>query len=321
MAVPSSGQLRLNADINLEINGTGTGTNVSLNGLSSTAGFTAPNGMEEFYGYSAASAPSGVTTNAISGVTVSSMTLSGAVSSDGGATITTRGFYFGTSSNVTSNPQYASGSGTGSFSLSRGVSASTTYYCAAYATNSEGTTVGPTRSATSQAAVPIGNYTSGTVYASGHNGGPMGSNNSVTTSGNWQYNHPNYGFTNIYSYSSHMSGSGYGYGLSDGQHSHSNYYKKRTDNNSVLQHRSYVAATYTASNGNADFTGSGNMGDLSGGCQYGTNSGYTYGTSAAWSSTLQGNPNSANYGGGSVGWNFYGCCYSFYASGYVDTRN
>ena len=37
MAVPSSGQLRLNADINLEINGTGTGTDVSLNGLSIAA--------------------------------------------------------------------------------------------------------------------------------------------------------------------------------------------------------------------------------------------------------------------------------------------
>ena len=34
MAVPSSGQLRLNADINLEVNGTASGTNVSLVTLS-----------------------------------------------------------------------------------------------------------------------------------------------------------------------------------------------------------------------------------------------------------------------------------------------
>ena len=97
MAVPSSGQLRLNGDINLEINWTGTGTNVSLNGLSSEAGFAAPNGMTEFYGYVDALAPS-VSTSAATSVTATSMRANGNVSSDGGATITSRGFYFGTSS-------------------------------------------------------------------------------------------------------------------------------------------------------------------------------------------------------------------------------
>lgn len=89
-------------------------------------------------------APS-VTTNSASSVTTSSMTLNGNVTSDGGGTVTARGFYFGTNSTVTSNPQYSSGSGTGAFSLSRtGLSAGTTYYFAAYATNSAGTTVGST---------------------------------------------------------------------------------------------------------------------------------------------------------------------------------
>ena len=52
MAVPSSGQLRLRADINQEINGNNTDTNVSLGTLSNDAGFTEPDNMSEFYGYS-----------------------------------------------------------------------------------------------------------------------------------------------------------------------------------------------------------------------------------------------------------------------------
>lgn len=52
MAVPSSGQLRLRADINQEINGNDTDDNVSLGTLSNDAGFTEPDNMSEFYGYS-----------------------------------------------------------------------------------------------------------------------------------------------------------------------------------------------------------------------------------------------------------------------------
>jgi hypothetical protein len=146
MAVPSSGQLRLNADINLEINGTGTGTDVSLNGLSASAGFTAPNGMKEFYGYVDAIVPS-VTTNATSGVTASSVIANGNVTADGGATVTNRGFYFGTSSSYASNSKYQIGSGTGAFSNNfTGLASNTTYYITAYAINSVGETVGSTTS-------------------------------------------------------------------------------------------------------------------------------------------------------------------------------
>lgn len=143
MAVPSSGQLRLNADINLEINGTGTGTDVSLNGLSASAGFTAPNGMEEFYGYVDAIAPS-VTTNNATSVTTSRIVANGNVTSDGGGTIIERGFYFGTNSSAaTSNTKYTVSGTTGSFSRSfTGLSSNTTYYYWAYATNSVGTTIG-----------------------------------------------------------------------------------------------------------------------------------------------------------------------------------
>jgi len=139
MALQSSGPISI-TDIRTELGS----SSYSLRTLSAAAGFSIPDAMSEFYGYSSAVAPS-VTTNSASSVTTSSMTLNGNVTSDGGATVTARGFYFGTNSNVTANPSYSSGSGTGAFSLSRtGLSAGTTYYFAAYATNSAGTTVGST---------------------------------------------------------------------------------------------------------------------------------------------------------------------------------
>jgi len=50
MAVPSSGQLREYADIGAELGV--AQTNVSLRGMSQTAGFSTPDAMSEFYGYS-----------------------------------------------------------------------------------------------------------------------------------------------------------------------------------------------------------------------------------------------------------------------------
>lgn len=143
MAVPSSGQLRLNGDINLEINGTATGTDVSLNALSIAAGFSAPNGMQEFYGYVDAVAPS-VSTLTSTSVTNTSMTIRGNVTSDGGGTITERGFYFGTDLyTATNNTKYTVSGTTGTFSRSMtGLSPGVTYGIWAYATNSVGTTLG-----------------------------------------------------------------------------------------------------------------------------------------------------------------------------------
>ena len=57
MPVPGSGQLRLRADIANEVDGSDTGTNVSLGTLSNTAGFAEPDTMSEFYGYSSMAAP------------------------------------------------------------------------------------------------------------------------------------------------------------------------------------------------------------------------------------------------------------------------
>jgi len=148
MPVPGSGELRLRADINQEINGNDTDTNVSLGTLSDDAGFDAPDKMSDFYGYSACTTPS-VTTNSISGIGVSSMTANGNVTNDNGCTITERGFYFGTSSSYASNGKYTVSGTTGSFTRGFSVSSSTTYYATAYAKNSEGESVGSTVNATS----------------------------------------------------------------------------------------------------------------------------------------------------------------------------
>lgn len=143
MAVPSSGELELRGDIALEVYGTATGSNISLGTMSNLAGFSDPDTMSEFYGYSSADAPS-VTTNNISNIGETNVRLNGNITSDGGATITERGFYFGTnSSSPTNNPKYTVSGTTGTYSNNRtGLNSSTTYYCWAFATNSKGTTYG-----------------------------------------------------------------------------------------------------------------------------------------------------------------------------------
>ena len=85
-----------------------------------------------------------VTTNAVSNVAETSATCGGNVSSDGGATVTARGVCWSTSQNPTTSSSHTTdGSGMGSFTSSlTGLTASTTYYVRAYATNSIGTTYG-----------------------------------------------------------------------------------------------------------------------------------------------------------------------------------
>lgn len=144
MAVVSSGEIKIIGDVNLEINGNTTDTDVSLTTLSTGAGFSEPHALTEFYGYTDAIAPT-VATNTATSVGTSSMILNGNVTSDGGATVTSRGFYFGTSSTYTSNTKYTVGSGTGTFSTTRtGLSQNTTYYITAFAINSAGESVGTT---------------------------------------------------------------------------------------------------------------------------------------------------------------------------------
>lgn len=138
MALQSSGPISF-SQIKTEL----TSSSNSLRALSAAAGFSSPDAVSEFYGYSSVSAPS-VTTNSLTGAGESYMTLNGNVTSDGGGSITQRGFYFGTnSSSPTNNTKIILSGTTGAFSTIRyGLSAGTTYYCWAYATNASGTTYG-----------------------------------------------------------------------------------------------------------------------------------------------------------------------------------
>lgn len=95
-------------------------------------------------------------TSAVSAITGSSAQSGGNVSNDGGLTVADRGLVWSTSSGPTLSDSSASGgSGVGSFSAAMtGLSAGTTYYVRAYATNSLGTSYGPQRSFTTLSTVP-----------------------------------------------------------------------------------------------------------------------------------------------------------------------
>lgn len=88
-----------------------------------------------------------VTTTSVSDITSSSAKCGGNVISDGGTSVTARGICWSTSHNPTINNSHtSSGTGTGTFTASMtGLSASTTYYVRAYATNNKGTSYGEQR--------------------------------------------------------------------------------------------------------------------------------------------------------------------------------
>lgn len=91
-----------------------------------------------------------VSTVSASDITTNSATSGGNVTDDGNAAVTARGVCWSTSHNPTVGGSHTSdGSGTGSFTSSiTGLTANTTYYVRAYATNSQGTTYGEERSFT-----------------------------------------------------------------------------------------------------------------------------------------------------------------------------
>jgi hypothetical protein len=94
-------------------------------------------------GTGATYAPS-VTTSPATSINTTGATLNGEVTSDGGATVTERGFVYKTSSSVTISDNKTTVAGTtGTFSLSpSSLSASTQYYFRAFAINSVNTTLG-----------------------------------------------------------------------------------------------------------------------------------------------------------------------------------
>jgi uncharacterized protein (TIGR02145 family) len=85
-----------------------------------------------------------LTTTSLAAVTTTSATSGGNISDDGGASVTARGVCWKTSSNPTiENNKTTDGTGAGAFSSSiAGLTANTTYYIRAYATNSIGTSYG-----------------------------------------------------------------------------------------------------------------------------------------------------------------------------------
>ncbi|TDD99387.1 beta strand repeat-containing protein [Flavobacterium cellulosilyticum] len=153
------------------VDGTGLGTfTSSLTGLSANTTYYvrayATNSVGTAYGPAisvrtlSATIPTGVTTNTISSITQTTATSGGNISNDGGASVTSRGVCW---SNITSSPTITNsktvdGSGIGSFTSSlSGLTANTTYYVRAYATNSAGTSYGSVISFTTlSATIPTG---------------------------------------------------------------------------------------------------------------------------------------------------------------------
>jgi uncharacterized protein (TIGR02145 family) len=85
-----------------------------------------------------------ISTSAISNISQTTASSGGTISSNGGATITASGVCWSTTQNpTTTNSKTTDGTATGSFtSLITGLTANTTYYVRAYATNSAGTAYG-----------------------------------------------------------------------------------------------------------------------------------------------------------------------------------
>lgn len=167
MPITDSGQIALIADIAAEYTSIGT-TDVSLEAARDAAGLSAGQvAMTQFYNLSDVVVPT-VATNASSSVTASSMTINGNVTNAGGGTISERGFYFGTSTNATSNTKYTVSGTTGGFSRSMtGLSGGTTYRVFAFATNEAGTTIGSmVTQATATPTVASAVSTSGFRYGS-----------------------------------------------------------------------------------------------------------------------------------------------------------
>jgi hypothetical protein len=92
-----------------------------------------------------------ITTQVVSGITESTASSGGNITSDGGATVTARGVCWSTSQNPTTNDSHTSdGYGTGSFTSNiTGLTPNTTYYVRAYATNNVGTVYGEQKTWTS----------------------------------------------------------------------------------------------------------------------------------------------------------------------------
>ncbi|MHA8089964.1 FISUMP domain-containing protein [Aquirufa antheringensis] len=126
-------------------------------------------------------------TSSATSITSSTATAGGTITSDGGASVTSRGLVFGTSSGA-STFSVTTGTGTGTYTSSlTGLSPATTYFVRSFATNSVGTVYGTETSFTTIAIAPTLTTTaasSNTKYAASA-GGTITSNggSTITASG------------------------------------------------------------------------------------------------------------------------------------------
>ena len=210
MALQTSGPIALFTDIRAEeiVKTPGlSSTDFGLREVSAAAAFTEPDLMSEFYGYSAVQLAT-FTSNPVeigkNDVSINIRQNSGTYD-NGNGTISSRGFYFGTSTNRTSNTKYQvdTNNSTGDFSRNfTGLSGSTTYRMWAYVENEAGESASGMTSITTLATVTVTN-------AYGYGGGieVYGNPWSVSANyssylnawGNWDsrscYTHPYYGNT------------------------------------------------------------------------------------------------------------------------------
>ena len=168
MPVPNSGALGLYKDIFTEFTQHSQGNN-SLHSASIEAGFSTPDAMGDFYGYTDAVAPSMGTQTATS-VTDSTLTARGSISSDGGATLTEKGFYFGTNSSAaTNNTKYAISPATATpyTRAFTGLSSYQAYYYWSFGTNPAGTGFSSRRDTTTQVTQPTTFFGGNLYYGDG----------------------------------------------------------------------------------------------------------------------------------------------------------
>ena len=132
-----------------------------------------------------------LTTTTATSITTTSASSGGSITSDGGASISSKGVCWSSTSSsptIALSTKTSNGSGTGSFSSSiTGLTAATTYYIRAYATNSAGTAYGSVVSFTTTALLPTVTTTTATsiTTTSASSGGVIASDGgaSITSKG------------------------------------------------------------------------------------------------------------------------------------------